>query len=90
MTETDYKLILKGFIKSDIKDWQTRKRQLSKILSENLEAVILLKKGLGAEYLNKNEFSRRLIIPTKNIRSWKITKLKTNEQNKIRFIRIAQ
>jgi|AntDeeMinimDraft_4_1070355.scaffolds.fasta_scaffold05744_2 predicted DNA-binding transcriptional regulator AlpA len=90
LTETDYKLILKGFIKSDIKDWQTRKRQLSKILSENLEAVILLKKGLGAEYLNKNEFSRRLIIPTKNIRSWKITKLKTNEQNKIRFIRIAQ
>ena len=31
----DYAMMLKAFMLSDIKDWQTRKEQLNKILSDN-------------------------------------------------------
>ena len=86
----DYAMMLKAFMLSDIKDWQTRKEQLNKILSDNLEVIVMLKNDLGAEYFNKNEFSQKLIIPTENVRKMKIVELKNDANNKIQFIRIKQ
>lgn len=86
----DYAMMLKAFMLSDIKDWQTRKEQLNKILSDNLEVIVMLKNDLGAEYFNKNEFSHKLIIPTENVRKMKIVELKNDANNKIQFIRIKQ
>ena len=60
----DYAMMLKAFMKSDIKDWQTRKEQLNKILADDLEVIVMLKNDLGAEYFNKQEFSEKLIIPS--------------------------
>ncbi len=86
----DYANILQGFIKSDIKDWQTRKTQLQMILDNNLEVIIMLKNNLGAEYFNKEEFSRKLIIPTPSLKQLKIVELKNTIDNKIIFIRLIQ
>lgn len=86
----DYVMILKAFMLSDIKDWETRKEQLDKILSDDLEVIIMLKDNLGAEYFNKTEFAQKLIIPTASVRKLKITDLQTDDKNQVRFIRIKQ
>ena len=74
----DYAMMLKAFMLSDIKDWQTRKEQLNKILSDNLEVIVMLKDDLGAEYFNKSEFSQKLIVPTASLKKMKICLLYTS------------
>jgi len=86
----DYAMMLKAFMLSDIKDWQTRKAQLDKILSDDLEVIVMLKDDLGAEYFNKKEFSQKLIVPTSSIKRMKIVELKSDEKGIIQFIRINQ
>ncbi len=86
----DYAMMLKAFMVSDIKDWKTRKEQLDKILSDNLEVMVMLKDNLGAEYFNKTEFSQRLIIPTATLRKMKIIEIEKEANQKIKFIRITQ
>jgi hypothetical protein len=86
----DYAMMLKAFMLSDIKNWQTRKEQLNKIFSDDLEVIVLLKNDLGAEYFNKNEFSQMLIIPTGSIKKMKIVEIKNDVNDKIQFIRIKQ
>ena len=86
----DYAMMLKAFMLSDIKDWQTRKVQLNKILADNLEVIVMLKDNLGSEYFNKTEFSQKLIVPTTSIRKMKIIEIKNDANNKIQFIRIKQ
>lgn len=86
----DYAMMLKAFMLSDIKDWQTRKEQLNKILSDNLEVIVMLKDDLGAEYFNKNEFSQKLIVPTASLKKMKIVEIKNDANDKIQFIRIKQ
>ena len=86
----DYTNILQGFIKSDIKDWQTRKEQLQKILHDNIEVIVMLKNNLGAEYFNKKEFSQKLIIPTASLKKMKIVEVINDNNNQITFIRIIQ
>ncbi len=86
----DYAMMLKAFMLSDIKDWQTRKTQLNKILSDNLEVIVMLKNNLGAEYYDKSEFSQKLIVPTATVKRMKIIEVKNDAENKIQFIRIKQ
>jgi hypothetical protein len=86
----DYAMMLKAFMKSDIKDWQTRKTQLNKILSDDLEVMVMLKNNIGAEYLNKEEFSEKLIIPSQALQKMKIIDIQSNENEQIKFIRIIQ
>jgi hypothetical protein len=86
----DYAMMLKAFMLSDIKDWQTRKSQLDKILSDNLEVIVMLKEDLGAEYFNKSEFSQKLIVPTASLKKMKIVEIKNDANDKIQFIRIKQ
>jgi len=86
----DYAMMLKAFMVSDIKDWQTRKVQLDKILSDDLEVIVMLKDDLGAEYFNKKEFSQKLIVPTASLKKLKIIEIKNDAANKIQFIRIKQ
>ncbi|WP_298119452.1 hypothetical protein [Flavobacterium sp.] len=86
----DYAMMLKAFMLSDIKDWQTRKEQLNKILSDNLEVIVMLKDDLGAEYFNKSEFSQKLIVPTASLKKMKIVEIKNDANDKIQFIRIKQ
>jgi len=86
----DHAMMLKAFMLSDIKDWQTRRMQLNKILSENLEVIVMLKDDLGAEYFNKNEFSQKLIVPTNSLKKMKIIEIISDEKGIIQFIRIKQ
>lgn len=86
----DYAMMLKAFMLSDIKNWQTRKEQLDKILSDNLEVIVMLKDDLGAEYFNKSEFSQKLIVPTASLKKMKIVEIKNDANDKIQFIRIKQ
>ena len=83
-------MMLKAFMVSDIKDWQTRKEQLNKILSDDLEVIVMLKNNVGAEYYDKNEFSQKLIVPTATVKRMKIIEVKNDADNKIQFIRIKQ
>ena len=86
----DYAMMLKGFMKSDIKDWQTRKEQLNKIFSDDLEVIVMLKNDLGAEYFNKEEFSEKLIIPSASLKKMKVLEIKNEANKQINFIRILQ
>ncbi|MFC4739891.1 hypothetical protein ACFO3U_07780 [Flavobacterium ponti] len=86
----DYAMMLKAFMKSDIKDWQTRKEQLQKILADDLEVIVMLKNNLGAEYFNKEEFSEKLVIPTASLKKMKVIEIKNNTDKQINFIRIIQ
>jgi hypothetical protein len=86
----DYAAILQGFIKSDLKDWQTRKTQLEKILDDNVEVIVMLKNNLGAEYFNKQEFAQKLIIPTPSLKQLQIVEVKNNDNDKIIFVRLIQ
>lgn len=86
----DYAMMLKGFMKSDIKDWQTRKEQLQKILANDLEVLVMLKNDLGIEYFNKQEFSEKLIVPSVSLKKMKVIDIRSNEKNEINFIRILQ
>ena len=86
----DYAMMLKGFMKSDIKDWETRKEHLHKILADDLEVLVLLKNDLGIEYFNKQEFSEKLIVPSVALKRMKVIDIRSNEKNEINFIRIIQ
>jgi hypothetical protein len=86
----DFAMMLKAFMMSDIKNWETRKVQLDKILSDNLEVLVLLKNDLGIEFFNKKEFSQKLIVPTPSVKRMRIIEIKNDENNKIQFIRIKQ
>ncbi len=86
----DFAMMLKAFMQSDIKDWETRKVQLDKILSEDLEVIVMLKDNLGAEYFDKKEFSQKLIVPTESVKKMQIIEIKNAENGKIEFIRIKQ
>lgn len=86
----DYAMVLKTFIESDLKDWKTRKSQLDKILSDELEVILLYQNDLGAEYMNKEDFASKLIIPTSETKKWEILQLETNFEKKIKFIRIRK
>ncbi|WP_396198539.1 hypothetical protein [Flavobacterium sp.] len=89
LNPNDYAMMLKAFMKSDIKDWQTRKAQLQKILSDNLEVMVMLPNNLGAEYYNKQEFSQKVILPTASLKKLKIVELKQENDNKISFLRLT-
>lgn len=86
----DYAMMLKAFMKSDIKDWQTRKEQLNKIFADDVEVIVMLKNNLGAEYFNKEEFSEKLIVPSESLKKMKVVTIKNNEDKQINFIRIIQ
>ena len=90
LTPDDYAMVLKAFMVSDIKNWQTRKEQLNKILSDDLEVIVMLKNNFGAEYYDKNEFSQKLIVPTATVKRMRIIEVKNDAANKIQFIRIKQ
>lgn len=90
MKPDDYAMMLKAFMLSDVKDWQTRKQQLDKILADDVEVLLMLRDNLGTEYLNKQEFSGKLIVPTDAVRKMKIVEVNNNKDNRINFIRIIQ
>lgn len=86
----DYAMMLKAFMKSDIKDWETRKQQLDKIFADDIEVIVMLKNNLGAEYFNKEEFSEKLIVPSASLKKMKVLEIKNNDDKQINFIRIIQ
>lgn len=86
----DYAMMLKAFIQAELKDWETRKTQLNSILSDNLEALIHLQNNLGIEYMNKEEFTQKLTIPTANIKRWQILSLEQDSLQRITKVRIKQ
>ncbi|MDR2205395.1 MAG: hypothetical protein LBE36_04490 [Flavobacteriaceae bacterium] len=86
----DNAMMLKAFLSAEIKDWQTRKQQLETILSENTEVLLMLKNNLGTEYFNKEDFIKQILIPTERTKTWNIVELKSDESNKINFIRITE
>lgn len=86
----DYAMVLKTFIESDLKDWKTRRNQLEKILSDDLEVILLFENDMGAEYMNKEEFSAKLTVPTSETKKWKILQLETNNNKQVAFIRIRK
>ena len=90
LNPNDYAMMLKAFMKSDIKDWQTRKEQLNKILSNNLEVMVMLENNLGAEYFNKTEFAQKVVTPSVSLKKLKIVEIQQEEDNKISFLRLIE
>ncbi|HEU4496960.1 MAG TPA: hypothetical protein VFR70_07905, partial [Flavobacterium sp.] len=90
MKPDDFAMMLKAFMKSDIKGWEERKIQLDKILATDLEVILMLKNDLGSAYYDKKEFSQMLVIPTESVRKMEIVEIRNDASGKIEFIRIKQ
>jgi len=85
----DNAMAIKAFLSADIKDWKTRKSQLETMLSDDTEVIVMLKNNLGAEYFNKEDFIKQILVPSERIKKWKIVELK-NDDEKVNFIRIQE
>ncbi|WP_027382120.1 hypothetical protein [Epilithonimonas caeni] len=85
----DNAMMIKAFLSADIKDWETRKKQLNNMLSENIEVILMLRDNLGSEYFDKGDFIKQILIPTNRLKKWKIVEIK-NEEEKVNFIRIQE
>ena len=78
----DYALMLDYYTNGNIKDWVKRKAQLDKMISDNAVIYQLYKNNLGVEIYTKDEFIRKLTIPTQDLKRIKFLD-KTYENEKI-------
>lgn len=86
----DSAMKLKAFIQTNNQDWQKKKQQLNRILSDDLEVIIMLKNDLGAESFTKQEFINMTIAPTDNMKKLKIIDIQSDKNQKITQIRLLQ
>ncbi|NNK83532.1 MAG: hypothetical protein HKO92_10455 [Flavobacteriaceae bacterium] len=72
LTTDDYALMLDYYTNGNINDWKKRKAQLDKMIADNAVIYQLYKNNLGVEIYTKDEFIRKLTIPTQNLKRIKV------------------
>jgi hypothetical protein len=85
----DYALMINYFSNSKVNDWNKRRENLDKIISDSAYICQVFNKGLmGMELYNKKEFIDMLTVPTSNLRKIEIieTLYKDNKITSIRFM----
>lgn len=72
LTTDDYALMLDYYTNGNIKDWKKRKVQLERMIADNAVIYQLFKNNLGVEIYSKDEFIRKLTIPTQDLKRIKV------------------
>lgn len=68
----DYNLMLYYYANNNIKDWNKRKQQLQKLISNSAILIEILPYDLGVEIYSKEEFIEKLTTPTKSLKHFEI------------------
>jgi hypothetical protein len=86
----NYALMLHYFSQMNVKDWQKRRNQMDKIISDSAIIYQVFDKGtVGLELYNKWEFINKLTLPSRSLKDIEILDTKY-EGNKIALIRFRQ
>ena len=88
LTTDDYALMLDYYTNGNLKDWKKRKVQLEKMIADNAVIYQLFKNNLGVEIYSKDEFIRKLTIPTQDLKRIKVLDktFKNEKIVKLKFI----
>lgn len=83
----DYALMINIFSTSKITDWKKRRRQLEKMIADDVQIFQIDKNNRGVEIYNKQEFIDKLTIPLNSLKNIEIleTKYKGDEILMMRF-----
>ena len=77
----DYALMLYYYVNGKVKDWQNRRKELSRIIADNAIIFEVLPYRLGIEMYTKKEFIDKLTTPTQSLKNIEIIESKkSNEQ----------
>ena len=68
----DYALMLHYYSNGNVEDWKRRKAQLERLIDDDAEIYQLFKPNLGVELYSKEEFIRKLTIPTSTLKNIRI------------------
>lgn len=68
----DYSLLLDYYANNNIKDWETRKQKLEKLIANNAEIYRFYGNNLGVEVYSKLNFIQLISTPTKTLKRLKI------------------
>ncbi|WP_027418415.1 hypothetical protein [Crocinitomix catalasitica] len=84
----DYALMISLFATSDVKDWEKRRRQLDRMISDEAIIFQITRDNKGMEMFNKNEFIDKLTTPLKSLGAIEIieTMYKNDKIINLRFI----
>lgn len=84
----DYALMILLFATSDVQDWEKRRAQLDKMISEEAIVFQISENNTGMEMYNKNEFIDKLTTPLKSLGNIEIieTVYKNEQIINLRFI----
>jgi len=84
----DYALMLHYYSNNNVKNIKKRKLQLQNLIADNAQIYQVFSKSIGVEIYSKNEFIRKLTIPTSSLKNIKIlNKLyKNGKIVKLKFI----
>ncbi len=77
----DYALMLHYYANGKIEDWKNRKKELSRMISDDVTIMQILPHGLGIEIYSKNDFINTLTTPTESLKNIEIIESqRKNEQ----------
>ncbi len=76
MQTDDYALMLHYYANGKIKDWQNRRRELSRIIANDATIFQVLPQRLGIEIYAKKEFINKLTTPTQSLKNIEIIESK--------------
>lgn len=68
----DYALMLYYYANGKVKDWENRRKELSKIIANDATIFQVLPHRLGIEIYSKNEFINKLTTPTQSLKNIEI------------------
>ncbi|GAA4278230.1 hypothetical protein GCM10022259_29550 [Aquimarina mytili] len=68
----DYALMLHYYANGKVEDWKKRRKELSKMISDDVTIFQVLPYGLGIEIYTKENFINTLTTPTKNLKNIEI------------------
>ena len=85
----DYAMMLRMCMNSE-KDWEKRREQLEKIISDEAEIVEIMYDDIGVEFLNKEEFIDKITIPIESTNTMEIVDILYSEKGKITALKFIQ
>lgn len=86
----NYAMMIQYFSQRNVKDWQQRRNQLNRIISDSAIIYQVIRKGdLGVELFSKKEFIDKLTLPTTGLRNIEILDTKYDGKQ-IAIIRFRQ
>ena len=88
LRKDDFALMIHLFSTNNLKDWEKRRKQLDKMISDEAVIFQINEENLGLEMYNKSEFINKLTMPINSLKNIRIvdTKYKRKKIVEMRFV----